>query len=171
MSEAWDGAQLLAALQAAARWLEQHAPMVNALNVFPVPDGDTGTNMALTLSGAVKDVSPDPSCAAVADRVRYWAIMRGRGNSGIILSQVLRGVAQALAGHDRMGPAELAAALSQASATAYKAVIVPIEGTMLTVIREAAEAAQAALDAGDASLLTVLAAATLGARASVDRTP
>jgi DAK2 domain fusion protein YloV len=166
----WDGAQLLAALTAAARWLEQHADSVNALNVFPVPDGDTGTNMSLTLSGAIQDVAPDPSCAVVAERVKYWATMRGRGNSGIILSQVLRGVAQALSGHTHMGAAELAAALSQASATAYQAVMKPVEGTMLTVIREAADSAQAAAGRG-APLVEVLDAAAAGARDAVRRTP
>src|SRR5262245_32512733 len=166
----WDGAQLLAALTAAAHWLEQHADSVNALNVFPVPDGDTGTNMSLTLSGALQEVAPDPSCAVVAERVKYWATMRGRGNSGIILSQVLRGVAQALAGHARMGAAELASALAQASATAYHAVMKPVEGTMLTVIREAAEAAQTAV-AGDVPLIEVLEAAVVGARDAVRRTP
>jgi uncharacterized protein len=167
----WDGAQLLSGLVAAARWLEQHADAVNALNVFPVPDGDTGTNMALTLNGAVQDVAPDPSVAVIAEKVKYWAMMRGRGNSGIILSQVLRGLAQGLEGHDLMGAPELAAALSQASASAYRAVLKPIEGTMLTVIREASEAATAALAAPNASTLTVLAAATQAARESVDRTP
>jgi uncharacterized protein len=166
----WDGTQLLAALTAAARWLEQHADSVNALNVFPVPDGDTGTNMSLTLSGAVQDVAPDPSCAVVAERVKYWATMRGRGNSGIILSQVLRGIAQALAGHTHMGAAELVSALSQASATAYQAVMKPVEGTMLTIIREAAEAAQAAAGR-NAALVEVLDAAVAGARDAVRRTP
>ncbi len=167
----WDGAQLLDALKAAARWLDQHAAALNALNVFPVPDGDTGTNMSLTLSGAVKDVAPDPSVAVVADKVKYWAMMRGRGNSGIILSQVLRGMAQGLAGHERMGASELVAALAQASAAAYRAVLKPVEGTMLTVIREASDAATAALDGRDAMLTPVLAAATQGARESVERTP
>lgn len=170
-SQTWDGTQLLAALRAAARWLEQHADAVNALNVFPVPDGDTGTNMSLTLSGALKDVAPDSSCAAVAERVKYWAMMRGRGNSGIILSQVLRGVAQGLDGHDQMGAPELADALAGASAAAYRAVLKPIEGTMLTVMREASEAATAALAEPHATPLSVLEAATQGARASVDRTP
>src|SRR5262245_15958639 len=165
----WDGAQLLAALTAAAHWLEQHADSVNALNVFPVPDGDTGTNMSLTLSGALQEVAPDPSCAVVAERIKYWATMRGRGNSGIILSQVLRGMAQALAGHERLGGPELAAALAQASTTGYQAVIKPVEGTMLTVIREASEAAQAAGPA--ATLVAVLEAAAHGARESVRRTP
>ncbi len=164
-----DGAQLLGALVAAARWLAQQAEAVNALNVFPVPDGDTGTNMSLTLNGAVQDVAADPSCAVVAERVKYWATMRGRGNSGIILSQVLRGMAQALAGHERMGGPELAAALAQASTTAYQAVMKPVEGTMLTVIREASEAAQAA--GQGATLIAVLEAAAQGARESVQRTP
>lgn len=170
-AQRWDGPHLLAALAAAARWLEQHAAEVNALNVFPVPDGDTGTNMSLTLSGAIKDVAPEPSVAAVAERVKYWAMMRGRGNSGIILSQVLRGVAQGLAGHADMGAPELAAALAQASAAAYRAVLKPVEGTMLTVMREASEAATAELANPQANLLAVLAAAAHGARASVDRTP
>jgi fatty acid kinase len=168
---AWDGAQLLAALTASAHWLEQHADAVNALNVFPVPDGDTGTNMALTLSGAVKDVAPDRSVAVVADKVKYWAMMRGRGNSGIILSQVLRGMAQGLFGQEYMGAPDLAEALAQASVSAYKAVLKPVEGTMLTVMRDASEAARAALTSPDASLLTVLEAATWAARESVDRTP
>jgi DAK2 domain fusion protein YloV len=170
-SQTWDGPQLLAALQAAAHWLEQHAAEVNALNVFPVPDGDTGTNMSLTLTGATKDVAPEPSAAAVAERVKYWAMMRGRGNSGIILSQVLRGLAQGLEGHARVGAPELAAALQQASVAAYRAVLKPVEGTMLTVMREASEAATAALAAPHATLLSVLAATVEGARESVDRTP
>ena len=170
-SQTWDGPQLLAALQAAAHWLEQHAAEVNALNVFPVPDGDTGTNMSLTLTGATKDVAPEPSAAAVAERVKYWAMMRGRGNSGIILSQVLRGLAQGLEGHAQMGAPELAAALQQASAAAYRAVLKPVEGTMLTVMREASEAATAALAEPHATLESVLAATVAGARASVDRTP
>jgi len=127
--------------------------------------------MALTLNGAVQDVAPDPSVAVVSEKVKYWAMMRGRGNSGIILSQVLRGLAQGLEGHDLMGAPELAAALSQASASAYRAVLKPVEGTMLTVIREASDAATAALAAPNASTLTVLAAATQAARESVDRTP
>jgi DAK2 domain fusion protein YloV len=167
----WDGVQLLGAFQAAARWLTQHTESVNALNVFPVPDGDTGTNMSLTLNGAVQDVEADPSCAVVADRVKYWATMRGRGNSGIILSQVLRGIAVALAGHTTMDGAALAAALTQAGATAYQAVMRPVEGTMLTVIRETGEAAVAAAAAPNATLLSVLQAASAGAFASVKRTP
>lgn len=166
----WTGTELLDALRAGARWLDQHADMINALNVFPVPDGDTGTNMSLTMNGAVQDIEPDQSCAAVADKVRYWATMRGRGNSGIILSQVLRGLALGLADHDTMDGTTLAAALGQSSATAYKAVMKPIEGTMLTVIREAGEAAQTAATAG-ATVQDVLEACVRGADESVERTP
>jgi DAK2 domain fusion protein YloV len=161
---------LLAAFKAAARWLEQQVESVNALNVFPVPDGDTGTNMSLTLSGAVQEVAADRSCAVVAEQLKYWATMRGRGNSGIILSQVLRGLAQGLVDHEHMGANELADGLVQASATAYKAVMKPVEGTMLTVIREASEAAQASA-AATADVVVVLAAAVDAARESVARTP
>jgi DAK2 domain fusion protein YloV len=171
MTGAWNGEHLLEALRAAARDLERHAASLNALNVFPVPDGDTGTNMALTLSGALRDITPDPSCGVVAERVGYWATLRGRGNSGIILSQMLRGVAAALAGHHLMSGREMAAALAHGSARAYEAVLRPVEGTMLTVIRCAGEAAQRAIAAGEASLGAVLDAAVREARAAVARTP
>ena len=169
-AEVWTGEQLLGAFRAGAHWLDQHAEMINALNVFPVPDGDTGTNMSLTMNGAVQDIDANQPVSAVADRVRYWATMRGRGNSGIILSQVLRGMALGLANHETMDGKALAEALIQASATAYKAVMKPIEGTMLTVIREASEAAQAAASSG-ATVAEVLAATVRGADASVERTP
>lgn len=171
MTDTWNGEHLLEALRAAARDLERHAASLNALNVFPVPDGDTGTNMALTLSSALSDITPHPSCSAVAKRVGYWATMRGRGNSGIILSQILRGVATALAGHHLMSGRELAAALAHGSARAYEAVLRPVEGTMLTVIRCAGEAAQRAIAAGEASLSAVLDAAVREARTAVARTP
>lgn len=171
MTDTWNGEHLLEALRAAARDLERHAASLNALNVFPVPDGDTGTNMALTLSSALSDITPHPSCSAVAERVGYWATMRGRGNSGIILSQILRGVATALAGHHLMSGRELAAALAHGSARAYEAVLRPVEGTMLTVIRCAGEAAQRAIAAGEASLSAVLDAAVREARTAVARTP
>lgn len=171
MTGAWNGEHLLEALRTASRDLERHAASLNALNVFPVPDGDTGTNMALTLSSALRDITPHPSCSVVAERVGYWATMRGRGNSGIILSQILRGVAAALAGHHLMSGRELAAALAHGSARAYEAVLRPVEGTMLTVIRCAGEAAQRAIAAGEASVSAVLDAAVREARAAVMRTP
>ncbi|WP_232280151.1 DAK2 domain-containing protein [Roseiflexus castenholzii] len=171
MTGAWNGEHLLEALRAASRDLERHAASLNALNVFPVPDGDTGTNMALTLSSALRDITPHPSCGTVAEQVGYWATMRGRGNSGIILSQILRGVAAALAGHHLMSGREMAVALTHGSTRAYEAVLRPVEGTMLTVIRCAGEAAQRAIAAGEASLSAVLEAAVREARAAVARTP
>lgn len=171
MNSAWNGEHLLEALRAASRDLERHAASLDALNVFPVPDGDTGTNMALTLSGALREITPHPSCSVVAERVGYWATMRGRGNSGIILSQVLRGMSAALAGHHFMSGREMAVALMHGSARAYEAVLRPVEGTMLTVIRCAGEAAQRAIAAGEASLSAVLDAAVREARAAVARTP
>ncbi|MDZ4718235.1 MAG: DAK2 domain-containing protein [Roseiflexaceae bacterium] len=171
LPESWDGTQLLAALTEASHWLDRNADALNALNVFPVPDGDTGTNMSLTLSGVVRDVVPDPSAAVVAERVTYWALMHGRGNSGIILSQILRGLGLALVGHQHCGPTELVAALAQASTTAYKAILRPVEGTMLTVIRAASHAAAHAFNVGHTSLDAVLEGAVRGARAAVARTP
>lgn len=170
-SEQWDGTRLLHALQAAEQWLKQHVPLINALNVFPVPDGDTGTNMYMTLSAAVRNVTPTTSCAQMSEQVYRGALMSARGNSGVILSQILRGLAQGLADHDQCGAAELAGALVQASVTAYRGASEPREGTILTVIREASEAAQTALDQPEANLPSVLAAAVDGARASVERTP
>ncbi len=170
-SEQWDGTRLLHALQAAEQWLKQHVPVINALNVFPVPDGDTGTNMYMTLSAAVRNVTPTASCAQVSEQVYRGALMSARGNSGVILSQILRGLAQGLANRDQCGAAELAGALVQASITAYRGASEPREGTILTVIREASEAAQTALDQPQADLPSVLAAAVDGARASVERTP
>jgi hypothetical protein len=168
---AWEGTHLLQALQAAHHWLKQHVAAINALNVFPVPDGDTGTNMNLTMAAALEGVVPEASCARVSEQIYRKALMGARGNSGVILSQIFRGVAQGMANTDVCGPAELANALVQASITAYRGASAPREGTMLTVIRETGEAAQVALTEKEANLLTVLATAVEAARASVERTP
>ncbi len=112
-----DGRRLLAALAAASTWLDGHRAAVDALNVFPVPDGDTGTNMAMTLQGALREARTSPAHEAgeIAERAAYGALMGARGNSGVILSQLLRGFARALHGHRRVGPAELAGAFALAS--------------------------------------------------------
>ncbi len=168
---AWDGSHLLQALQAGEEWLKQHIASINALNVFPVPDGDTGTNMHLTMATALNGITADSSCARLSEQVYRKALMGARGNSGVILSQILRGFAQGLAGHDRCGPAEFANALTQASTTAYRGASAPREGTILTVIRETSEAAHARLTSDDVTMLDMLSAAVEGARASVERTP
>ncbi len=138
------GADLRAALESAAAWLSANAERINALNVFPVPDGDTGTNMSMTLRAAVDSLQrlgPDVPVNEVARTVYEAAMLGARGNSGVILSQLLSGFSQALAGVAELTPAALAVALTTASDVAYRGVSKPVEGTILTVAREAAAAA------------------------------
>ncbi len=167
---AWDGTQFLSGLQAAATWLEQHVGEINALNVFPVPDGDTGTNMHLTMSAALKDVAPHSSAASVAKQVERQALRGARGNSGVILSQIIRGFSEGIAGTDTLDAAGLALAFQKAAERAYKAVMKPTEGTILTVARVVGEqAAIAAENGGDVS--AVLDAAVSGSQAGGRRYP
>ena len=166
----WDGTQLLEGFQAATAWLEQHVGEVNALNVFPVPDGDTGTNMHLTMTAAIKDVAGQPSASAVARLIERQALRGARGNSGVILSQIIRGLSEGLAGHDTIDAAVLAHALQQAAERAYKAVMKPTEGTILTVARVLGERAATAADAGG-DLQATLDAAVAGADEAVAETP
>ena len=169
---AGDGAGLLAAFRAAVDNLAAHVDEVNALNVFPVPDGDTGTNMLATVQAALVEAEAvaDPSADRVAQAISFGALMGARGNSGVIASQIFRGMADGLGGKQRFGGADLAHALTQGTATAYKAVAKPVEGTILTVVREAAAAAVSAADAGG-DLEDVLTAAVDGARQAVAKTP
>jgi DAK2 domain fusion protein YloV len=173
MLDSCGGRELELLLQAGTAWLEKHASHINALNVFPVPDGDTGTNMVLTMQAALQEIrnSPDESAAAVAHATAHGALMGARGNSGVILSQLLRGIASGLKDKNRFDGADFAAALVEGSATAYKGVIKPVEGTILTVGRDSADAAQAAVDEGVSDLLPVMERVVAGARDSVARTP
>ncbi len=171
----WDGTALLAALDAAGVNLERHAEAINDLNVFPVPDGDTGKNMMLTMRAALEAMHSaakdgTSGASALAAKLARGAMMGSRGNSGVILSQILRGFARGLGPVDRFGGTELAAALREAATTAYRAVQQPVEGTMLTVIRVAAEAAEEALTKSR-NLRPVLDAALAGARNALARTP
>lgn len=167
------GRELKLLLHSATILLEKHAASINALNVFPVPDGDTGTNMLLTMRAALEesDTTPDDSAAAVAHAAAHGALMGARGNSGVILSQLLRGLAGGLDNKVQFDGADFAAALTEASATAYKGVIKPVEGTILTVGREAAEGARMAVDEGHRDLLQVMERVVAAARDSVARTP
>jgi len=167
-----DAQRVLQCLRAGSAWLEAHVAQVNALNVFPVPDGDTGTNMSLTMRAALEEAA---TCQGVAvsdlvHAVSHGALMGARGNSGVILSQILRGLARSLSGKERMAARDLAEALREGAATAYKGVMKPGEGTMLTVIRESAEAAARAAEQGG-SLEKVLVSAKSEADASLARTP
>ncbi len=148
-----------------------HAPDINRLNVYPVPDGDTGTNMARTLDAVVAEMGSaaaelGPTCAAIS----HGSLMGARGNSGVILSQIMRGIATTLSSAPDAGGRALADALAAASAGAYAAVLKPIEGTILTVVRCAAEAADAAARAG-VPLVEVLRAARAAGRDALARTP
>ena len=170
-----DGSGLLEAFHGSLALLEQSAEAINALNVFPVPDGDTGSNMLATLRAAVAEAEAVPvserTVGAVATAIGHGALMGARGNSGVILSQILRGMADALAQRTaRIGPLDLAHALATGSQKAHSAVLKPVEGTILTVVREAAAAAVAAAE-HDPDMEAVLAAAVEAAEQAVERTP
>jgi DAK2 domain fusion protein YloV len=167
------GAELRSALLASSEWLDGHAARIDALNVFPVPDGDTGTNMSLTLraaADALREASERASVSEVAKTAYRAALLGARGNSGVILSQLLRGFSVALDGKEHMANADLAAALTEASQVAYGSISQPVEGTILTVARVAAEAAAAAAHL-DADLPTLLGHAVRAATAAVEETP
>lgn len=161
------------ALLGSLRWLSARQDEVNNLNVFPVPDGDTGTNMLLTLQSAVEDIrdSPAVDVGRVARIAAHGSLMGARGNSGVILSQIFRGFANAAQGRAVLTPAELGAAFEEAANAAYRAVNKPTEGTILTVAREAGRAAVAAAAAPGSTRQTVLLAAAAAAKQAVDRTP
>ncbi len=169
---AGDGAGLLAAFRLAADNLADHAGEINALNVFPVPDGDTGSNMLATVRAALAEAEavPDPTADRIAQAISFGALMGARGNSGVIASQIFRGMSEALGGKHRFNGHDLSHALTQGTATAYKAVVKPVEGTILTVIRESAAVAAVSAEAGG-DLEDVLAAAVEGARQAVAKTP
>lgn len=139
-----DGRQLRKLVLAGLNGLEKNQQKVNALNVFPVPDGDTGTNMLLTMRAACKRIrgGEDNHVGRVAQEISQGALMGARGNSGVILSQIWRGLAASLKDKYHFNADDLSAAFQEASNTAYKGVMRPVEGTILTVIREAAEEAQ-----------------------------
>jgi len=163
---------LIAAVTAYRDALRSHQEAVNRLNVFPVPDGDTGTNMALTLESVVAALDGVEDMANACQAISQGSLMGARGNSGVILSQILRGLAQRCKGQDSVGPADLAEALGDAAEAAYKAVMNPVEGTILTVVNAAAEGAASAVAASDdCTLVTVLEAAHAAATAALAQTP
>ncbi|MBC7232402.1 MAG: DAK2 domain-containing protein [Chloroflexi bacterium] len=149
-----DGYELRRLIESSTAWLEAHIDYINSLNVYPVPDGDTGTNMYLTMQAALREISTvsDNSVTAVTRALAHGALMGARGNSGVILSQIWRGVAKYLDGKEQITASDWALALREGATTAYKGVLRPVEGTILTVVREAAEAAtRAAAESNDIS--------------------
>ncbi len=142
-----NGQQLRKLVGASLHWLEQNHQYVNSLNVFPVPDGDTGTNMLLTMRAANARIqnSTEMHVGKVAQELAHGALMGARGNSGVILSQIWRGLARSLANKEVATAEDIADAFVEAAATAYKGVMRPVEGTILTVAREGSEEAQSAV--------------------------
>ncbi len=167
------GKELRDMFAAAASWLEKSSADIDALNVFPVPDGDTGTNMMLTMRSAMEEAyrAKDSTAEAVSSAIAKGALMGARGNSGVILSQIWRGIAKGLAEKEIFNSADLATALEQASEVAYKGVSNPVEGTMLTVIRDAAKAARKKADEGCEDIIEVLETTVNAAAESVAATP
>jgi DAK2 domain fusion protein YloV len=167
-----DGAGLLAAFRSAVANLEAHVDEVNALNVFPVPDGDTGSNMIATVRVALEEAEGAAGQPAdrIAAAISFGALMGARGNSGVITSQILNGMARGLARKRRFNGLDLAHCLALGTETAYAAVKKPVEGTILTVIREAGVAAKMAAEQDDA-IETVLTATVDAAEKAVAKTP
>jgi len=167
-----DGQTLKEMFASGTAWLEKSAPDINAINVFPVPDGDTGTNMVLTMKFALEEakLNSDNQVSSVAKALAHGALMGARGNSGVILSQFWRGLAKGLGGKTHFDGGDFARALAGASQMAYKGIVNPVEGTILTVLTDASKAAQEAVKNDDA-LVSVLEAAVKSAEDSVARTP
>ncbi len=161
------GPQIAAAFRYATDWLGVYREQVNALNVYPVPDGDTGTNMHLTLQSVRRelDTCDENDLKSVARAISYGALLGARGNSGVILSQLLKGFADAIGDLKRVSASQLAHALQSAQKCGYRAVMKPVEGTILTVAREAAAGAKGATPQA------VLENALSAGQQSLERTP
>jgi len=151
--------------------MKRHQADINKLNVYPVPDGDTGTNMARTLDAVVAELDKRPGgLEPTCDAISHGSLMGARGNSGVILSQILRGLASTFKSARELGAPKVAEALKAASAAAYESVLKPIEGTILTVVRETADAATRAASDG-ATLAAMLRVARAAGRESLAKTP
>lgn len=167
-----DGQALKRLVEAGLRWLRSNQQIVNSLNVFPVPDGDTGTNMVLTMQAAYDEIadSKENNFGKMAHAVAHGALMGARGNSGVILSQLWRGFARALDNKPTLDPALLAQAMLSARDTAYKGVVRPVEGTILTVAKDTAAAAEVSAHQ-TSNLIDMLADLVDASGRSVERTP
>ena len=169
-----NGSDLRQAMLGAAAYMELYRDAANALNVFPVPDGDTGTNMLLTLRAGIEQMNRDAhleSAGDVAESIASGAFWGARGNSGVILSQLLRGFADGVAGSETIESTDAVAAFRSATDSAYGAVSQPREGTMLSVIRGASDAAVSANDAGERDVVALWEVAYDGAIAALAETP
>ena len=172
MIQCIDGKKFRDMFVSGANNLQNNKDLVDKLNVFPVPDGDTGTNMSLTISYAIKELSKveNDDITNVGKALSKGSLMGARGNSGVILSQIIRGIAKSVEGKETLNVVDLANALKNGSDTAYKAVIKPIEGTILTVVRESGEyALQIAKE--DIDMIEFLELVVAKANESLNKTP
>ncbi len=167
------GQELREMFAAATAWLEKNAADIDDLNVFPVPDGDTGTNMLLTMRSSIEEAyrAPDHSASGVAQALAKGALLGARGNSGVILSQIFRGMAEDMVDKEEINGADMARALGKASKTAYKGLSNPTEGTILTVIKDASNAAMKKSAGNGKDLITVMETTVSTAKESVANTP
>lgn len=167
-----NGQELKKAFLSGYAWLERHKEAINALNVYPVPDGDTGKNMTLTMAAAIKALgdTDETSVSVIAKKAAQGALMGARGNSGSILSQILGGFSASVADKPTITPLDFAAGLREGAKAAYLCVEKPVEGTILTVSRESAEAAMESAQRG-ATFVQLLEETVREGHASVARTP
>jgi DAK2 domain fusion protein YloV len=166
-----DGAALARVVMTYRDALRAHQEELNRLNVYPVPDGDTGTNMALTVESVCAEVGDRTRMDDVCTAMTHGSLMGARGNSGVILSQILRGLADVFTTLPAVGAEQLKLGLRRASDAAYQAVMRPVEGTILTVVRSSADAAESARENGARALTGLLERATEAAHDAVARTP
>lgn len=152
--------------------LQNNRELIDKLNVFPVPDGDTGTNMSLTISSAIKELDkmPESTITAIGKAISKGSLMGARGNSGVILSQIIRGFSKGIENKEELTSKDIANALKSGSETAYKAVIKPIEGTILTVVRESSEFAISKADSVE-DVIEFMELVIAEANVSLDTTP
>jgi len=167
-----DGDQYKKLMMAGLTWLRTNQESVNALNVFPVPDGDTGTNMVLTLQAAYDEISnsSEKNVGPLAEKLAHGALMGARGNSGVILSQIWRGFSKGIGESEILDGKSLVEGLLQARDTAYKGVVRPVEGTILTVCKDMALAGEKAIQESEDPYF-LLNKVTEAAQVSVDYTP
>jgi len=173
MKQSWDGKDLRDMFAAGSSWLEKSVDEVNAINVFPVPDGDTGTNMLLTLRSVIEeaDRATDTTVGVMAKAMSHGALLGARGNSGVILAQIFRGLSKGFDGKAQFNGTEWAAALVQAAKTAREGLSNPVEGTILTVIGDASRSGQQFAGEHPDDLVAIIDETVREARESVARTP
>ncbi len=157
----------------AVDWFAKSESDVNVLNVFPVPDGDTGTNMLLTMRSCMDETGKvtDQSVSSMVKAMAYGSLMGARGNSGVILSQIWRGLARSLQGKEKITGKDLAESFQSAAVTAYEGLENPVEGTMLTVMKEIAAATLECLNSDNENIIAVLQIAVDAAGKAVANTP